>query len=259
MKKIIYLTTLFSLLFALISCEPERALYSETRGAEVSFPATGQRINMVAEDNGKFEVELWRGNSDGALTVPVVITGDLTPFTPAAEEFVFAPDQNSATLVFSYDDLSNFGGEIYSITIAVADENLIAISGIDEVKLTVRRQLTFKLYQTGVFYSDIYGEGWEQELYKAEEGDLYRFPSLYYNGYDIEFEIVGSDIIIPSYQATGEFHGTYGAGMWHNEGGSNYNAGVYEFNVSLVVDVGGGLARWVSYVTELFVVDGTPI
>ncbi|GAB1374566.1 hypothetical protein MASR1M46_14520 [Bacteroidales bacterium] len=44
-------------------------------GVEASFPSTIVKYMMVASDNNKFQVEMWRGNTKNAASIPVTITG----------------------------------------------------------------------------------------------------------------------------------------------------------------------------------------
>ncbi|MFA5713257.1 MAG: hypothetical protein WC960_03670 [Bacteroidales bacterium] len=195
MKKILLLNTFILSLLLLFSCDSPGKLYDQTRGDEVSFPSKTLKYEMVAEDNNSFKIELYRGNSLGALTVPVIIdmTGD--EFTPTDDKFIFADGENKAYLQFDYNSIDNFGGESYAITVTVADPDQLSISGVGEVKMSVSRKLTYKLYATGTFYSEIIEYGFDgppsvsRELYKAEEGEYYRFPNLYEPGYHIEFSL----------------------------------------------------------------------
>lgn len=213
MKKIFYFTTLIFLLFTAISCEQDRTLYELTSKVEASFPSTIVNYQMVAEDGNKIVVELWRGNTKGAASVPVTITNNTNGvFTPEKEQFDFVDGESSAYLIFSYPDITQFGGEKYQIVLTIDDE-MVSPSGTEKMTITAQRKLTYNSVGTGTFTSEFFEDSWQQEVLKAEEADFYRLPDCYFNGYPIEFSIQNGKINF-SKQPMGYVHSTYGMVSW---------------------------------------------
>lgn len=213
MKKIFYLNILLALLFITISCENERTIYSLTDTAEASFPSTIVNYQMVAEDGNKIVVELWRGNTKGAVSVPVTITNNTNGvFTPEKQKFDFADGESVAYLTFTYPSIADFGGERYQIILEIADE-VASPSAIKKMTVSAQRKLTYQSLGIGTFTSEFFEESWPQEVLKAEEADFYRLPDCYYNGYTMEFSIQDGKINFAK-QATGYVHSSYGMVSW---------------------------------------------
>lgn len=223
MKKILFFNTFIVAIALLFSCESPGAYYSEPRGDEVTFPASNLKYEMVASDNNSFKIEMWRGNSSGALSVPVIFTMEGDTFTPQSDEFHFNDGESIAYLQFDYDDINNFEGETYTISVTVADPRQVSIAGINGVKVTLNRKFTYLPYAKGTFYSEILYYGFEEEyenpmtLYKAEEGDYFRFYDLYETGYNIDFSIDSNGNINFDEQSIGVWYDpdTPGYGMFH--------------------------------------------
>lgn len=239
MKKIFYFATLLALLFTAISCEQEKTVYTLSDKVEASFPSTILNYQMVAEDGNKIVVEMWRGNSEGAVSVPVSITDNTNGvFTPEKEQFDFADGESTAHLTFTYPDINQFGGEKYEIILSI-DKEMVSPAGIDEITVTAQRKLTYKSIGTGTFTSEFFGESWPQEVQKAEEADNYRLPDCYAKGTAIEFSVQNGKINFAK-QPTGYVHSDYGMISW-DPGlieDSGIDGNVYIFSVKFVVDVG---------------------
>ncbi len=214
MKKIILLTGVIAVLFMASSCQQEGVKYALGDKAEVSFPSTLVNFSMVAADNNQITVELWRGNTKGAVSIPVTIT-DKTGgvFTPEKAQFDFAEGENKAYLTFTYPDLTQFGGEKYEIELVVTDDSQVSPNGNEKMKIFAQRKLTFKSLGTGTFTSEFFEESWPQVVQKAEEAEYYRLPDCYYKGYPIEFSVKDGKISFAK-QPMGYNHSTYGMVSW---------------------------------------------
>jgi hypothetical protein len=239
MKKILYFTSILCVLLFATSCEQERVLYSGEGGAEVSFPSNLLRVAMVAADNNQFEIELWRGNTKGAVSVPVTISGATTIFTPQKNQFDFADGESTAYLKFSYADLNNFGGETYSIKVEISDDSQLSPSGRGVLNISAQRKLTFQSVGTGTFYSEFFEDEWAQPLLKAAEAEYYRMPNLYFDGYNLEFTVENGVIGIAK-QPMGYNHSSYGMVSWDPRYPSEclVTGKVYNFTVAFTVSAG---------------------
>lgn len=213
MKKILFSNIVLALLFITISCENEQTIYSLTDKAEASFPSTILNLEMVAEDGNKIVVEMWRGNTKGAASVPVTITNNTGGvFTPEKQQFDFADGESVAYLTFSYPSIANFGGEKYQIILEIVDD-VASPSAVKKMTVSAQRRLTYKSLGIGTFSSEFFEEEWPQEVLKAEEGDFYRLPNCYANGTTMEFSIQDGKINFAK-QATGYVHSSYGMVSW---------------------------------------------
>ena len=212
MKKIIYVTFAILAIMLTSACEHEGTIYEMPAGsALVSFPSNAAIFEMIASDGNKVTVDLWRGNTQGAVSIPVTIedkTGGV--FKPAKSTFDFADGEGIAHLDITYPDINAFGGETYKLTLSV-DENQLSPAGIGEMTVSATRKLTPKFVGTGIYYSDWYEEEWEQDLYTTEEApDLYLFPDCWVRGTDFMFNMVGGKPVWPADFFTGYVHSTYG-------------------------------------------------
>ena len=213
MKKVLYIILAAAALLLTNACERVGTVYQIPEGNPlVSFPAEDAIFEMVASDGNKITVELWRGNTKGAVSVPVEFenaTGGV--FTPAKSTFDFADGESVATLDITYPDINAFGGETYQIGITVSDPDMVSPSGISETLVSAQRKLTPKYLGTGIYYSDWYEEEWEQDIYTTEEApDLYIFPNCWVKGTDFMFNMVNGEPVWPIDFFSGYVHSSYG-------------------------------------------------
>lgn len=213
MKKIFYISLAITALFLTGSCQRKGTIYDMPEGsALVSFPSDEAKFEMVAEDGNKITVALWRGNTKGAASVAFDVD-DKTDgvFKPAKSTFDFADGESIAYVDIKYDDINDFGGEIYSLVLTIADEKQVSPSGIDEVTISAQRKLTRKFVGTGVYYSDWYEDEWEQDLYTTVEApNLYILPGCWVEGTDFMFTVENHQPIWPDSFFSGYVHASYG-------------------------------------------------
>ena len=212
MKRIIYITFAIMALMLTSACQHEGTIYDMPAGsALVSFPSDAAIFEMVASDGNKVTVDLWRGNTSGAVSIPVKIedqTGGV--FSPAKSSFDFADGEGVAHLDITYPDINAFGGETYKLTLSV-DENQLSPAGIGEMTVSATRKLTPKYVGTGIYYSDWYEEEWEQDLYTTEEApDFFILPNCWVKGTDFTFTVQNHKPIWPASFFSGYVHSSYG-------------------------------------------------
>ena len=212
MKKIIYATFAILALMLTSACQHEGTLYEmPADSALISFPSNAAVFEMLASDGNKVTVDLWRGNTKGAVSIPVKIedqTGGV--FTPAKSSFDFADGEGIAHLDITYPDINAFGGETYKLTLSV-DEGQVSPSGIDKMTVSATRKLTPKYVGTGIYYSDWYEEEWEQDLYTTEEApDFFILPDCWVRGTDFTFTVQNHKPIWPASFFSGYVHSSYG-------------------------------------------------
>lgn len=239
MKKILFFTGIISIFLFAIACEHEIVTYKGNGGVEASFPSSILKLSMVAEDNNEITVELWRGNTDGATSVPITITGDIDVFSPEKNQFDFSDGQSVAYLKFSYPSIADFGGETYKINIGITNVEDVSLGGRSSIEVTAQRKLTYESIGTGSFTSEFFEDSWPQEVFKAQEANYYKLPGLYYSGYDIVFAVKDGAISFDK-QPTGYNHSSYGMVSWDPRylSDCSIDGKVYSFAVAFVVSVG---------------------
>jgi hypothetical protein len=194
------------------ACEHEGTIYEmPENSALVSFPSDAAIFEMLASDGNKVTVDLWRGNTKGAASIPVQIedkTGGV--FKPAKSTFDFADGEGIAHLDITYPDINAFGGETYELVLSV-DESQVSPSGVSEMTVSATRKLTPKYVGTGIYYSDWYEEEWEQDLYTTEEApDFFILPDCWVRGTDFTFTVQNHKPIWPASFFSGYVHSSYG-------------------------------------------------
>lgn len=213
MKKLLYIISILVIVLGTSSCEQDLVKYKSDGSVEASFPSTLVNFALVSEDNGQITIEMWRGNSKSAASIPVTITGATDVFTPQKQQFDFEAGSNKAYLTFTYPDINNFAGETYKITVAITNPEDISISGRSSMVISAQRKLSFQSLGTGSFTSEFFEESWPITVMKAAEADYYRLPGCYFTNYNIEFSINGSTVSFAK-QPTGYNHSTYGMVSW---------------------------------------------
>ena len=213
MKKIIYFALAITALLLTGSCQKTGTIYDMPEGsALVTFPSDKAIFEMVAEDGNKVTVDLWRGNTKGAASVAFEVedkTGGV--FKPAKSTFDFADGEGVAHLDITYPDINAFGGEVFNLTLKIADEKQVSPSGIDQITISAQRKLTRKFVGTGIYYSDWYEEEWEQDLYTTVEApNLYILPDCWVRGTDFTFTVENHNPVWPASFFSGYVHSSYG-------------------------------------------------
>jgi hypothetical protein len=206
MKKILFLTLIAGALLFSASCERKGTIYEIPEGASLlSFPTSAISFNMVAADGNKITVQLNRGNTKGALSVPFQFSdGTEGVFKPAKNTFDFADGEGVASVDITYPDINAFGGEKYEMVLTV-DEAQVSPSGNAELKVSAKRVLTRKFLGTGTFVSGWFeGESWEQDIYTTEEApDYFILPDCWIAGTDFTFTMVDGVPVYPDFFDTG--------------------------------------------------------
>lgn len=188
---------------------------------------------MLASDGNKITVELWRGNTLGAVSIPVTITdGTGGVFTPSKSSFDFADGQGVATIDFNYPDINAFGGEVYTIKLAVTDDSQVSPSGNDAITVKAQRKLTPVKLGTGAWYSAFWDEEWAQDIYTTEEApNYYILPNCWASGTDFTFTMSGGKPVWAANFDSGYTYGSYG-NVWMQSGDSYIEDGI----LYLIVD-----------------------
>lgn len=235
MKKIIYISLAIMALMLTGSCQHEGTIYDmPADSALVSFPTDVAIFEMLAEDGNKITVDLWRGNTKGAVSIPYEIvdkTGGV--FKPAKTTFDFADGEGVAHLDINYPDINAFGGEVYNLIFKIADENQVSPSGISELTVKAQRKLTPKFLGTGVFYSDFFEEEWEQDIYNTIEApNYYILPDCWVRGTNWTFTMSGGKPVWPATFDSGYLFGSAYGNVWIKSGDSFVEDGVLYLIVS---------------------------
>jgi len=210
MKKIIFLSFAVVAILCMNACDREGVIYTPDNAC-VSFPSDVAVFEMVKEDGNKVTVQLNRGNTRGAVSIPVTIEDKTSGvFKPSKSSFDFADGEGVAYIDFTYPDINAFGGETYSVVLSV-DEAQVSPSGISEMTVKANRKLTRVKVGTGIYYSDWYEEEWPQDIYTTVEApDYFILPNCWVKGTDFTFTIKNGQPVWPASFFSGYVHSSYG-------------------------------------------------
>lgn len=259
---------LFSVAIA-SSCAQEDGTKYSAANNEAYFVGSAGMYAFGATDPTEYAITLKRFVSGGATTVPVTVTDESGLFTvPATVEFANGSVEGSK-LVVTFDRSKLTTGQVYSITVKVA-EHLNPIPGYAvEYKLNIMRDYVWQPYATGTIESEVNEDSWSQPIEKAEGVEVYRLPDLYEPGYPLIFSVAadGSITLIPKEEVnegtasapyycqkftTGMIHPSYGM-MWLNvdvnsddEGGfwSYFDTTNKEATINGILRVSAGNFGW---------------
>ena len=194
----------------LTACSKDTVNYEHTNNAEVTFASASIKMPTITEANeGKVSVPLYRGNTKEAVSIAVKVQGGEGIFTPDKLQFDFAAGEAVANLDFTFD-FAKLGGKPETITIQVENAEQLSMNSISKTSFVLVRQLTWEKVGTGLYYSDWYEKEWDQDIYKAQEGDFYMFDNCWVRGTDFSFFYNGTDLDWYTV-STGYNHSSYAA------------------------------------------------
>ncbi len=201
---------LFVLLFTSCTEEfPERepSPVTSANNAQVYFPSTNETSQELDEDATSVSVTIARGNTSGAVTVPLtVLKNDSSIFSiPETVSFADGEAEVSFTVTFT----GAIPAVDYTFEVIIDGEELIdaytVVDGAPAVAVTITL-LKWVKFATGIYESGLFGNSWEQELYRAEGSNKFRFFDLYADGYDFNFIWDGGAAITPIGELSGPYY-----------------------------------------------------
>lgn len=242
MKKILYslVTALFVLSFSACNNNDTEGVYYHAKNTEVAFAKASGSYFFAGTDPGEYNVTLIRGNANGEASVPVTMADESGYFTvPATVNFADGAYEADLTVTFNKEALEI--GKKYTISLSIP-ENPIA-GKLIKYSLSVTRDYTWENIGTGMYYSQFFGESWEQPVDKAKEGNIYRLPDCIYEGYPLVFTLSddGQSLVSWDPQPMGYVDATYGMIYYYSE--TVQREGNYlSFPMLGLVEWNGGLA-----------------
>src|SRR5690625_4790366 len=262
----LYIITLFLILGAfIVACddyedveEPSPVVGNDVAGLAFSSD-NATSFELDPSEDPVLELKVIRKNDNGSLEAPVTVVDNTENSFVVPSSIVFADGEKSALLDVPIkadaptDTSLTLELEFDDQYVDPYSSSYPYYKGKVDLKKWVK-------YATGTFISDFFEQDWEQDLYQLEDENLFRFPDLYFEGYNLEFEWVSSDstlAIVPAQQATGYDHPDYG--MVYVQPGDedeltfyDPEEGTFQFNLKWVVEAGSfGDFPEVFTVTEL--------
>lgn len=244
MNKILKYTLCVLGFAALVACTQDKVTYDfgENPGPAVTFASAKLKLpGLTAENNGKLEIPLYRGNVNGAASVDVQLEGAEGLCELASTKVEFADGQNVANAVLTFD-FETLTPKPANLTLSVVNEADLAIDGVQSTTFTFVKQLTYELVGEGVHYSvfwhayfgDMAAGIWPQDLYKAKEGNYFLLKDCWSAGTDFSFYCDGTEVDWYT-EDTGTSYGSYGNIFLYYTGATvaKNDAGQYELTLDV--------------------------
>lgn len=169
-------------------------------------------VEMVPADNNSFNVEIVRVDASSDANVNVTLELDKTvpagTFQLKSSTVSFKAGEYSANATITYADINLLSPIVkYKMTLALSDD-VLSPSKKGKMAITASRKLTYAPAGNSVIVSEAFGDTWEVETLKANEGDVYILKNLYDTGFDIQLVIMAGKATISGQAA--RRHNTYG-------------------------------------------------
>ncbi len=195
MKIYKYIIGLVLIAGGFISCDTDNigTIYNPTM-QNVSFDSDNAATVTTTDSEVEVKVMVSRNIKQGEYTAHYTVTPSADNiFTDVNNgSLTFSDGQSVAYIVLKAANLVK--GEEYTAKLALSEadaETTDTIIGAPkhETVVTVVSDYSWQYLGTGYYNSGLFGEGWDQDVYKAEEGNIYKLPDCVYKGYDLKFEL----------------------------------------------------------------------
>ena len=239
MKKYLYFTVVLGLLFLSASCDRKQVLYEPSEGeVAASFLAKKALFTIAPLVDNQIQVTLYRGITAGEVSVPVEIDDESELFTPDKSQFDFADGENKAVITLSFDPEELEYAVDYEIVFEIADEEQASFSGFDQTTVIAALKMNQISKGEGSYYSDWFGEAWEQELTNVQEApSIYLLPDCYTEGTPLKFQVVDGQPVFATLINTGWLYPgleDYGP-LYLVTSSVSFSEGVISFNADYIL------------------------
>lgn len=191
--------------------EPSPVVGNDVAGLAFSLE-NATSFELDPNEDPVIELMVMRKNDKGSLEAPVIVLNNTENSFEVPSSVVFADGEKSAILEVPIKSDARTDTTL-TLELEFDDQYVDPyLSSYPYYKGKVDLKKWVK-YATGTFDSEFFEESWEQDLYKLEDENMFRFPDLYAVGYNFEFEWeVDSSIVVPTpeRQETGYVHSQYG-------------------------------------------------
>lgn len=245
----ILLPALFALTtFSACDDEIEYTPAEKLDNEQVYFPSTNSLSINLSGLASSFDVEIARQKTDGAITVPLTLTGG-EGFYTAPSSVAFAQGESKKTITISYN-AEEVGPDNYmDLTLSIADESQTTPYGLAAYTFNVGIPQTYTARYVGTYTYQIYWGGDDPGL------TLYQ-SDIYPDRWKIEHWGSNTDFFFTWNQETNEIlvdkqfcvkNSTYGDVLINDlvgyTGGTNYGQSYYEngvFHFAVIYYVSAG-------------------
>lgn len=220
-----------------------------------SFPSSTLIKEVTSNDNGVVSVPIYRTSKKGESTISIDIDDDTKAegiFSLESNDVSFADGEGVAYAKLKFASINDLGATSkYVIGINFADGINLSPASEEKIEVTVSRKLTWKSIGTGVYTSELFGQGWDQEVQKADEGNIYRLPDCISSGYPLIFSLSedGQTLLGWDIQPIGYNTSSYGM-LYYKATKMTREGNILSFTMNGLVKYNGGWGKLYSGFTE---------
>jgi hypothetical protein len=205
----------------IVSCEDYEDKVVPSPTVSEDSPA----VRFAADNITEYELEpsitdikvtVIRNGSESAIEVPIIVIENTKNSFDVPATLSFPAGQDTVILSLPINSDNAPLGEEIILGVKFGEEySNPYLSQYNSFygKITI---LNWQLYATGTYTSAIYGNAtWEQELYKAQGTEKYRFFDLYAEGYNFNFSWDGGEAITPEGELDADGYYIFMPGISH--------------------------------------------
>lgn len=179
---------------------------------QVYFMASNPAAPVMAKEDTQFTVLVGRDNSSAAQSIPLIVTNPNEDIFTVPSSIEFAAGETEKELVIQASSNMELFQEYY-LKLEIPEEFTNPYKEQENHPIVIMNVIKedYVPYATGTYTSNFFGSSWSQLMEYSPILDMYRFPDLWANGYDVEFSWDGSKIkCAKTTVESGYVHPTYG-------------------------------------------------
>ena len=186
---------------------------SEVADTQVYFLASNSAAPIMQKADTQFTVLVGRANNGSAQSVPLKVTNPNPDIFTVPATIEFAAGEAEKELVIQTSEKMELAKSYY-LKLEIPEEFVNPYKEQENHPILVMNVLKedYEPYAVGTYTSGFFSnQSWTQLMEYSPALDMYRFPDLWANGYDVEFKWDGAKITCAKTTVqSGYVHSTYG-------------------------------------------------
>ena len=171
------------------------AQQSAVEDSQVYFMASNSSAPVMQKDDTSFSVLVGRANGGSAQSIPVIATNPNADIFTVPATIEFAAGETEKELVIQTSAKMELAKSYY-LKLEIPEEFVNPYKEQENHPILIMSVLKedYEPYAVGTYTSNFFGSSWKQEMEYSPALDMYRFPDLWADGYDVEFNWDGETI-----------------------------------------------------------------
>ena len=174
----------------------------QTEGARAYLYADASSYTFLPDDEQSITFHVARADASTDATVGLSVDAEVFS-VPASISFAAGEEVKDVQVTFDIPI-----GSSATATVSISESDTY-IYGASQLTLNITRDYTWQSQGTWLLTSSFYGGQGTTNVYKAAETDLYKAVAPYEEGYDLLFNVDGTNVTIAE-QAVATDYGGYG-------------------------------------------------